>query len=111
MLTQLTLPRGEWELEVPYTSSLPVDVTLKGLHTTLPANLDRLGSRWRIRRIAIWKQQRMTVSFHTGKDLLTPVSAATVIPSLVATPLGTERIVPVRRACGQYVDWYSGTDE
>jgi glycosyltransferase involved in cell wall biosynthesis len=38
--------------------------------------------------------------------LLAPASAIAHIPAIVATRVETDRTVPLRRACGRYVDWY-----
>jgi hypothetical protein len=45
------------------------------------------------------------IEFTVGDTLLSPDVPATIGP-LVATPVSPERVVPVRRACGRYVDWY-----
>lgn len=106
MSMELDLVPGTWELETPYTSPLPVTVTAPGLRTTLPANLDRPGSRWRIGRIDVREPGPVTVTFHVEEESLTPATATAVLGSVIATPLGTERIVPMRLACDSYVDWY-----
>jgi hypothetical protein len=105
---QVPLPPGTWQLEAPYTSPYSVAVTIGDLHVTLPPNLDRPGPRWRIGRITVPDRHPTTVTFKVGETALTPSTSGAVIGSLVATPAAPERIVPIQRACGRYVDWYRG---
>jgi len=104
---QLSLPPGRWELGAQYFSPLPVEVSGAGIQTTLPANLERLGPRWRVGVITIDGKKPASLSFHVDGTLLSPSTAAAQLTQLVATPArSTERVVPMRRACGRYVDWY-----
>lgn len=116
---QLQLPPGTWDLEAPYTSPLPVQVrwwlnhyvglrdqTVGGFHATLPANLDRPGPRWPIGRITVRHRRPLTITFHVEGTALTPATSVAVINAVVATRVAPERIVPIARACGGYVDWY-----
>jgi hypothetical protein len=104
---RLSLPPGAWELETPYTSPLPVEVTAPGLKATLPANLDRGGPRLPIGRITIRSRRPLPVSFHVEDTLLAPSTAVATFNHVVATPAGSVvHVVPIGRACGRYVDWY-----
>jgi hypothetical protein len=102
----LTLAAGVWELETPYQSPLQIEVNAPGLHTTLPANLDRPGPRWPIGRISLAHAGTVGISFQAIKHRLSPASDVAVPGSLIATPLGSERLVPLQVACGKLVDWY-----
>ena len=103
----LFLPRGEWRLQAPYTSPLPVEVTAPGLRATLSPNLDRPGPRLPIGRLAVPRAESLSVSFHVEDTALAPSTAVAVINGLIATPVGKpEHVVPISRACGRYVDWY-----
>jgi hypothetical protein len=102
----LPLRPGAWELGSEYTSVRPVRVSAPGLRTTLPANLDRLGSRWPIGRLVVHGTQPVTLTFATDKTPLTPRSATAALSNVVATRIEPPRIVPLRAACGRYVDWY-----
>ena len=104
--TRLVLRPGRWELEAAYTSPLPIVVAAPGLRARLPANLDRPGPRWRIGRVVVHSRRPITVTLHTEGNRLTPATSAATIGNLIATPLLPERIIPLRRACGRYVDWY-----
>jgi len=104
---QLRLPPGAWELGAQYFAPLPVEVSGDGLKVTLPANMERLGSRWRIGVLRVSAPGGGTLNFQVGDHLLTPDSDAAAIVQLTATRVGgRERVVPLRQACGKYVDWY-----
>lgn len=103
---RLRLAPGGWELETPYASPLPVEVSAPGLDATLPPNLERAGQRHAIGRVES-DGTPLTVEFDVGDTLLAPPTAAARFKFLVAVPEpGAERVVPVAQACGRYVDWY-----
>lgn len=104
---RLDLPAGEWELQTPYTSPLPVDVTAPGMTATLAANLDRVGPRLPIGRVTVRRPGPLPISFHVDDTALAPPTALAIFNRVVATPAAEGvRIVPIDRACGEYVDWY-----
>ena len=103
---RLDLGRGRWELESSYVSRFPIAVTAPGLRSTLPASLDRPGPRWPIGQIAVRGQRPTEIGFSLEDPLLAPASATATLTAIVATRRAPERIVPVHRACGRYVDWY-----
>lgn len=102
----LRLTPGRWDLETPYTSPRPIEVRAPGLRATLAANLDRVGTRWPIGRIAVSRPGPVRVSLRATKGRLSPGSAIAHPVSVVAVPVGTERVVPIASACGKFVDWY-----
>ncbi len=103
----LQLPAGSWELESPYVSHLPVQVTAPGFSKTLPANLERPGQRLPIGRVTVQDSQQVVISFQVDDTLFAPDTATAEFPFIVATPVGVhDRIVPIAQACGKYVDWY-----
>ena len=103
----LDLPVGTWQLQTPYTSPYPVEVTGPGLHTVLPANLDRAGPRLPIGRLVVRRRHPRTIAFHVEDTALAPATATAGFGHVVATPVGSaDRVVPISRACGKYVDWY-----
>lgn len=105
----ISLPAGTWDLESPYTSHLPIEVTAPGLRTVLPANLDRPGPRLPIGRITVGRPRRLSIRFHIEETDLAPETAGSTFNYLIATRAGrADRIVPIARACGRYVDWYRG---
>jgi hypothetical protein len=99
------LSRGAWDLQADYTSSYPVDVTAPGLRAVLPANLDRPGPRWPIGRIAT-DGGKEELTFRVGDAPLSQAPTGASIVSVIATKVSPVRVVPIRQACGKYVDWY-----
>jgi hypothetical protein len=104
---ELPLRRGAWDVSLAYTSTFPLEVEAPGLDVTLPANLDRPGPRWPVGRLVVRKRGLTEIEFQIGKTPLTPQrEASALIGELVASRVAPERVVPVRQACGRYVDWY-----
>jgi hypothetical protein len=103
---ELSLPPGRWQLESTYLSRLPVEVTAPGLRTTLPPSLDRPGPRWPIGGLTGQEKGPTVLTFSVEDPLLAPNMPVTDLGTIVATRDEPDRIVPVRRACGRYVDWY-----
>ncbi len=103
---RLDLPPGRWQLAAPYVSHYPLEVQAPGLRTELPATLDRLGPRWPIGRLTVRRQRPFTLSFHVEDTELASPTATATVAYVIAVPAGAERVVPVDRACGRYVDWY-----
>lgn len=97
---------GEWELETPYVSSLPLVVRGPGLDAALPANLDRQGPRWPIGIVRTSGPETVTLELEVEDAPLAPATAGAIVGSIVATKVGRDRIVPLANACGKYVDWY-----
>lgn len=103
---QLTLDRGTWELEMPYVSPQAIEVTSPVLNETLPANLDRPGPRWRLGRVTVDRTRSLTFDFKVDDNLFTSPTVPAVLNNLIAIRVAPERVVPIDRACGRYVDWY-----
>jgi hypothetical protein len=103
---KIKLYPGLWDLETPYQSPLPLQVTTPGLSRTLPANLDRAGPRWPIGQVAVSRTSWVAVTFHSPKYWLTPDSDVASPGILIATPAHADQIVPIRSACGRWIDWY-----
>lgn len=103
---RLRLPAGTWDLQMPYLSRYPIEVRAPGLRTTLPANLFRLGPRLPVGRVHVGRRP-VPISFRMEDSWLAPPGVVPTFKALVATPLDArERVVPIARACGRYVDWY-----
>jgi hypothetical protein len=104
---RITLPPGSWELEAPYTSPLPVEVTAPGLRATVPANLEQRGPRLPLGRITVHRRRTVSISFHLEDTLLAPATERAAFKFVVAAPAeNVDRVVPIAHACGKYVDWY-----
>lgn len=105
----LPLVPAAWVLESSYVGRLPVKVTGPGLDVTLQPNLDRPGPRWPIGRIIARKRGPVTLTFSVGHPLLAPDMIVGDLGTITATPQVPDRLVPIRQACGQFVDWYHGS--
>lgn len=101
----LQLPRGRWELSAVYTSALPLDVSGPGLEERLPASLSWVGARWPLGSVTVGAEP-VTLTFVAPKPLFAPANPGGTVTGIVASKVGGERVVPLRAACGRYIDWY-----
>ena len=105
----LKLDPGVWDLSLPFVSPQAVTVSGGGLNVWLPPNLDRPGEIWPVGRIVsdgapITLTLRMSnpAPLSSGQ----PLSQFFVPEPMIAVPPVSDRTVPLRDACGRYVDWY-----
>lgn len=113
------LPRGSWDLSMQYVSSTGLDIRAGNLRGGLPATLDRLGPYYRVGTVRAARSGPVTVRVtarpmnRLGRLLGAP-GATRALNSPGNLPLdglaftrhdSRERVVPVRQACGRYVDW------
>jgi hypothetical protein len=105
---EMELKPGRYDLELAYTSRLSITVTAPGLRTTVPANLDRPGPRWPLGQVTVKGGGPTPVTLTVANPLLAPGILLAEIGSIVAAPVGKDHLIPVRKACGKYVDWYRG---
>jgi hypothetical protein len=106
---RVSLAAGTWELQTPYESQHPIEISAPGLRTTLPANLDRPGSRWRIGRVSLSGPTMITVRVRVKDGLLKGVGHTAYMNTILATRVAPPRLVPLRQACGSLVDWFRPT--
>jgi hypothetical protein len=104
----LTLPKGRWDVSVQYTSTLPLRVQYLSQRMLLPANTNRPGPAWLAGRIRSRGGIAGILLVPEKQSRLTPASYAAQVGAVVATRVGPIREVPVRRACGRYVDRFVG---
>jgi hypothetical protein len=102
----LRVPAGTWEISLRWFSDEPLRLSAGTLHTTLPAYINdetTFASAGRVRsnggpltvRVDMPPQRRLA-SLRTAR-----------LGTVVATRVDERgRPVPLRRACGRYVDWY-----
>ena len=111
---QLPLPEGEWELSIQYNSEFTLALSAEG-------------HRWPMPAVTPLPQAFFAVGQVQGHGAGSPValtlqlskpSALTSEAGLLYANIGSiaatrvpdaGRLVPLRRACGQYVDWYRVT--
>ena len=105
----LDLPAGAWDLSLPFVSQQAVTVTGAGLRVQLPPNLDRPGSIWPVGRIQSTGQPVTLKLTMANPGLISSADPTTQFfapQPMVAVPELPVQTVPLRAACGRYVDWY-----
>ncbi len=105
----LPLPAGRWELSIGYTSTVTMHFAAEGRRYGMPAYVGRPGAFFNVgsvigtgvRSPVTWRISAERPSFLTGDAPYADV------PLIVATRIPDIRhLVPLRRACGKYVDWF-----
>jgi hypothetical protein len=120
----LDLPRGRWEISLQYDATRPLRVSAPGFSATVPANLDYRGSvpYYPVGELTVG--QPGPVRFSVQEDSppalgrLLGTKAEAHLGAIAASPAGAggpipgeaEQTVPLSRACGRYLDWYSPVD-
>jgi hypothetical protein len=102
----LTLPAGRWEIALQYSSTVDLEVDLLGAHLTAPARLDWPGPFWPLGEVVSdGSEQTLRVR---ADELPVALADRTVsVAGVAASPADREpEVVPLRDACGRYVDWY-----
>src|SRR5262249_44024356 len=117
---QLKLPRGTWEIALQYVSREPVTASAGGVTAKLPANLARMGPFFPIGTVRSDGSSPVTVGAQVAKlglfgRLLGAKGHTRALDSFENGTLGAVaatrtdvpgQTIPLRRACGRYVDWY-----
>jgi hypothetical protein len=116
----VSLPRGHWDVSLQYVSNTGLQVHAPGMRVQLPATLGRIGPYW----LAGTLEQRATGALTMDVaaralprvgQLLGGQGATRALSGSGYRPLqgiaftrhhARERILPLRSACGRYVDWY-----
>jgi hypothetical protein len=110
---QLRLPSaGRWELSLQYASPQRITVsTDTGTGWRLAPILDRLGPFWRVGDLTTTGPRTLRLALHLDRaapSILTADSQYAQLGKIAAVRTDVaERSVPLRRACGLYVDRYS----
>jgi hypothetical protein len=120
----LELPAGSWNLSLQYFSPVPIRLRAPaiGLDQELPAAADGQrpnqltlfndGQYWPAGAIEVDRDQpaKFTVEVGEGNFLqrLSGYTGEVFLGELTARPVGPERSVALTRACGSWVDFYSG---
>lgn len=103
----LRLPAGMWSLSLQYESPVPLDVSAPGHIWRVPAYDDRPGPFFAVGSVhSTGAPVTVTVSEEqpsrfTGSNLISVPGQVAAVPSPAA-----RTVVPLRQACGRYVDWY-----
>jgi hypothetical protein len=105
----LPLPRGRWKISLQYLSTVPLKVAAQRGHWTMPAFMGRVGGIFGVGEVT-GGGARLPVILSLYAQHPSRLSGSlkyTDILSVEATRVpDTRRMVPLREACGKYVDWY-----
>lgn len=107
----LRLPRGRWQLSIQYFSDFGIKIVGPGLATSMPAYLGRLGPFFAVGAVdGRGSNMPMVLTFSSDHPSLFTSSfdnLFTEVTTVAATRIPDSRqVVPLRQACGKYVDWY-----
>jgi hypothetical protein len=119
---RLKLHPGRWVIALQYAATVPVTVTGPGLRASLPASLEPRGPYWFVGTIHVRRARPTRLVVHyaelpwLGRILgafgLTRAPTPTGLRALgriTASPAPeVDHAIPLRQACGRYVDWYVG---
>ncbi len=115
---RLRLGRGPWELSLQYHSQVPLSVSAAGSRVELPPSLDGMylthqgqGAFWPAGRLRATGAGSVTVTVSAARPTrlqrLLGVRRQVWLGPLAATRPGDAREVPIRRACGRFVDHFT----
>jgi hypothetical protein len=105
----MRLGAGRWELSLQYISRRGISVETGGeVVGRMPANLDRPGPLWRIGEVEQTRPGRRTIRLSVDDDPIGSTNHVALPTGIAAVRLDSRReLVPLREACGRYVDWYT----
>jgi hypothetical protein len=106
----LALPAGRWELSAEYLSYFNLDFRAEGRRWTMPAYLGRNGPWFAVGEVT-GHGVRDPVTITAAAERPSPLTGnrvtAVSIYQIAATRVpDTRELLPLRDACGTYVDWY-----
>lgn len=108
-IERVTLPLrpGRWELSLQYVSAVNLELSVGGQRWQMPAYLDRPGPVFAVGTVrsggtpivVTIRADRPSPTTGPNLNALTTALVATRIPNV-------RTLVPLRRSCGRYIDWY-----
>jgi hypothetical protein len=103
----IQLPAGTWNLAARYTSTTPLRIMYGSLRVGgLPPNSDWPGPYWSAGRIVSDGHPQQLVVIAERQSRFGGSAIPASVAALVAVSDKGEKVVPLKQACGQYVDWY-----
>jgi hypothetical protein len=105
----LDLPPGSYELSLQYTSPQRVDISGPGVRAELPATNDRPGPFWRFAELQVERRTKLQLTLEVENPThLRPDTQVAFMYGLAAVRTDKDaQLVPLRKACGRYLDWYT----
>lgn len=108
---ELPLPEGEWELSIQYNSAFTLDLSAEGHRWAMPAMTALPQSFVSVGQVqGHGAGSPVALTFHLSKPSAFTSEAGLLyvnIGAVAATRVpDTRQVVPLGRACGDYVDWY-----
>jgi hypothetical protein len=105
--TSVRVAAGKWEISLQYTSPEPLDITAGGRRFTMPAYVDRPGPFFAVGSVTSTGAPISVIVHERRPSFLTAPGLAALLTDVAAVASPDPRtLVPMRRACGRYVDWY-----
>jgi hypothetical protein len=105
-IADVRLPPGRYDLSLQYVSPTRVELNAGGAHLELPPSFDGAGAFWSAGTFTS-PGGRVQVRFHPRATSPLATFRSAAIGRMAFTRAGArERIVPLRKTCGRYVDWY-----
>jgi hypothetical protein len=102
----LRLPRGSFELSLGYQSAVPAQLRIGSDVTQIGATLELLGPVWRVATVTS-SGALITLRLTTGSGHQPAAFEGALVTIVEAVASDTlDVLIPLRRACGRYVDWY-----
>ncbi len=111
---ELPLPEGEWELSIQYNSAFTLGLAAQRHRWAMPAVTALPQAFVSVGRVlGHGAASPVALTFHLSKPSALTSEAGLLyanVGGVAATRVpDTRRLVPLGRACGQYVDWYRVT--
>jgi hypothetical protein len=103
----ITLARGSWDLDLQYTSARKLIVEWPGSRIELIPRQSRPGPFWHVGTVTLERRTPLQVKItHEEPSVWSRTQVG--YPTLLAATRSTDtpRTIPLRAACGRYVDWY-----
>jgi hypothetical protein len=109
----LRLTRGTWDVSLQYDATQPVHLSGPGLDVTIPANLDYRGTTpyYAAGELLVKKAGDATITVSVERPpfmgRLLGASSIAHLGGIALTLAKPDSGLPLRGACGKYVDWYA----
>jgi hypothetical protein len=111
---RLRLPPGRWQISLQYFSQAPLRVRAPGLDVSLPALTGQIAPFW---PVATVDSKGRPIEITVSRGARSPLAGVVgrrfgpgipewLLGDLAAVRPGPRRTLPLRAACGRYVDWY-----